>query len=89
MDTPFFCANTVLCGLMSPGVPESAQIKTWLSVSHKSNGFTFKIEGAGGVVLFSKFSIFTFIFFVWSLWIVGEWFQKGRQFGELREKIDF
>ena len=33
-----------------------------MSISHESNGFAYKIKVTGGMVLFSKCSIFTSIF---------------------------
>lgn len=48
---------------MRPRIELSAQIKLWVSVSHEPNGYACKMEAAGGMVLFSKFSISLPIFF--------------------------
>ena len=42
-------------------------IKIYLSASYETKGFTCKMEGAGGMVLFSKFFILHSLFWLTSL----------------------
>ena len=64
------------------------QIKIWLSISRVSNGFACKLDVTATIVLFSKFLIFTSIFFLHVTSLSRMWaVQKGRQFDVLCEKI--
>lgn len=73
---------------MSPRIDPSAQKKIWLSASYESNGSVCKMKATGGMVLFSKFSIFTANFFGSHFLVWGHSVQKDRQFDILCDKID-